>query len=97
MKLRPGAQRVRNCLGIVVTVGAAVSCAPVPDRANTVAFYREHKDERLAALAQCANDPGTAGRTAQCANAREAERLESIGSQRDLPSLDLPTKRKPGS
>ncbi len=97
MKLRPGAQHVRNCLGIVVTVGAAVSCAPVPDRTNSVTFYREHKDDRLAALAQCANHPGTAGRTAQCANAREAERLESIGSQRDLPSLGLPTKKKPTS
>jgi hypothetical protein len=97
MKLRPGAQRVRNCLGIVVTVGAAVSCAPVPDRPNTVSYYRGHKDERSALLERCSNDPGSAGHTADCANAREAERLESIGSQRDLPPLGLPDKKKPAN
>ena len=58
MKIRPGAQRVRNCLGIVVTVGAAVSCAPVPDRVKTVSYYREHPDQRQAALKRCADDPG---------------------------------------
>lgn len=97
MKFRPGAQRVRNCLGIVVTVGAAVSCAPVPDRANTVTYYREHAEEREALLARCADDPGSAGHMPDCANAREAERLEGIGSQRELPPLDLQAERKPSS
>jgi len=97
MKFRPGAQRVRNCLGIVVTVSAAVSCAPVPDRANTVAYYREHAIEREAALKKCADDPGSLGRRPDCANALEAARLEGIGSQRELPPLGLPAERKPST
>jgi hypothetical protein len=92
MKIRPGAQRVRNCLGIVVTVSAAVSCAPAPDRANTVAYYREHATEREAALKKCADDPGSFGRRPDCVNALEAARLEGIGSQRQLPPLDLPAE-----
>jgi len=97
MKFRPGAQRVRNCLGIVVTVGAAVSCAPAPDRANTVTYYREHAEEREAALARCTDDPGSAGGTPDCVNAREAARLEGVGSLRELPPLDLPAERKPSN
>jgi hypothetical protein len=97
MKIRPGAQRVRNCLGIVVTVGAAVSCAPVPDRTNSVSYYREHGDERQATLKQCADDPGSFGRQPDCVNAREAERMEGIGSQRELPPLDLQAERKPST
>ena len=97
MKIRPGAQRVRNCLGIVVTVSAAVSCAPAPDRANTVTYYREHAAERETLLKVCADDPGSIGHQADCVNAREAARLEGIGTQRELPPLDLPTERKPST
>ena len=97
MKIRPGAQRVRNCLGIVVTVSAAVSCAPAPDQANTVTFYREHADERAAALKRCADDPGSLGQQPDCVNAREAARLEGVGSLRELPPLDLPAERKPSN
>lgn len=97
MKIRPGAQRVRNCLGIVVTVSAAVSCAPAPDQANTVTYYREHADERNAQLEKCADDPGSLGHQPDCVNAREAARLEGIGSQRDLPPLGLPAERKPST
>src|SRR3989441_165343 len=77
MKIRPGAQRVRNCLGIVVTVSAAVSCAPVPDQANTVTYYRAHATERGAQLKKCVDEPGSIGRTPDCVNAREAARLEA--------------------
>jgi hypothetical protein len=97
MKIRPGAQRVRKCLGIVVTVGAAVSCAPAPDRANSVSYYREHADERQATLKRCADDPGSLGRQPDCVNAQEAERMEGIGSQRELPPLDLQAERKPST
>ena len=97
MKIRPGAQRVRNCLGIVVTVGAAVSCAPAPDHANTVTYYREHADERDTQLKKCTDDPGSLGHQPDCVNAREAARLEGIGSQRDLPPMDLPAERKPSN
>jgi hypothetical protein len=97
MKIRPGAQCVRYCLGIVVTVGAAVSCAPAPDPAKTVTYYREHAEELDAALKRCADDPGSLGNQPECANTREAARLEGIGSQRDLPPLDLPVERKPST
>jgi hypothetical protein len=97
MKIRPGAQCVRKCLGIVVTVSAAVSCAPAPDRANTVAYYREHAEERDAQLKKCTDDPGSLGHQPDCVNAREATRLEGIGSQRELPPLDLPVERKPST
>ena len=97
MKIRPGAQRARNCLGIVVTVGAAVSCAPAPDRANTVTYYREHAEERETQLQKCANDPGSLRHQPDCVNAREAARLESVGSLRELPPLDLPAERKPSN
>jgi hypothetical protein len=97
MRIRPGARRVRNCLGIVVTACAAVSCAPAPDHANTVTYYREHANEREAALKKCADDPGSLGRRPDCVNAREAARLEGIGSQRELPPLDLPTDKKPAA
>ena len=94
MKIRPGAQLARICLGIVVSVGAAVSCAPAPDRAHTVPYYREHANEREAALERCADDPGALGQQPDCVNAREAARLEGVGSLRDLPPLDLPAERK---
>ena len=97
MRIRPGAQCVRYCLGIVVTVGAAVSCAPAPDPANTVTFYREHAEERDAALKRCADDPGSLGHKPDCVNAREAARLEGVGSLRDLRPLDLPVERKPST
>lgn len=97
MRIRPGAQCVRIGLGIVVTVSAAVSCAPVPDPANTVSYYREHAEERDAALKKCADDPGSLGQQPDCVNAREAARLEGIGSQRELPPLNLPTEEKPST
>ena len=97
MKIRPGAQRVRTCLGIVVTVGAAVSCAPAPDLANTVPYYREHADERDAQLRKCTDSPGSLGQQPECVNAREAARLEGIGSLRELPPMDLPADKKPST
>ena len=97
MRIRPGAQRVRTCLGIVVTVGAAVSCAPAPDQAKTVSYYREHAEEREASLRKCADDPGSLGRQPDCVNAREAARLEGVGSLRELPPMELPAERKPSN
>src|SRR5687767_13945569 len=97
MKIRPGAQSVLYCLGIVVTVGAAVSCAPAPDPGNTVTYYREHAEERDAALKRCADDPGSLRHQPDCVNAREAARLEGVGSLRELPPMELPAERKPSN
>lgn len=97
MKFRPGAQRVRNRLGIVVTVSAAVSCAPVPDQERTVAYYREHAAEREAQLRKCVDNAGAIGDRADCVNAKQAARVEGIGSQRELPPLDLSGDGKPSN
>jgi hypothetical protein len=91
-RIRRGARCVRQCLGIVVTI-ISVACAPPPEQARmSVDYYRAHVEERDAKLAECTNDPGGMGATADCKNAKQAAQLESIGSQRDLPSLGLPTQ-----
>lgn len=93
IRIRRGAFGARTCLGIVVTVGSA-ACAPQPNPTHqTVEYYRANRDAREAKLAECANDPGTLRNTADCVNARQAGSLESIGSLRDLPPLQLSTDR----
>jgi uncharacterized protein YciW len=68
-----------------------VACAPAPDRsAHDVGYYRAHAPERNQRLQACTNDPGSLADHPDCVNAREAERLEGIGSLRTLPPMDLP-------
>jgi len=88
-RIRHGAQRARMCLGLVVTLGAA-ACAPSPEPAPTVEYYRAHRAEREAQLDQCRNDPGRLAQTARCQNAKAAARLEDVGSLRQLPPMGLP-------
>jgi hypothetical protein len=96
MQFRPGVQRVRRCLGLVVTLASAVGCAPAPDRAtHTVDEYRHDANLREREFARCAYDPGSRDSLADCINAREAERLEAVGSLRTLPPLELPNPRAP--
>ena len=83
---------VRIRLGIVVTLSALTACAPVPDRARfTVDYYREHADVREKTLGTCANDPGTLQHEPDCVNAREAARIEGVGSLKALSPMGLPT------
>jgi hypothetical protein len=94
MGFRPGARSVRFCLGIVVTAISAAGCAPAPDRAqHTVEAYRNDPELRRQELERCTNDPGTLKSSADCANAREAERSIGVGSLRDLAPLRLPPKK----
>jgi hypothetical protein len=91
MRFRPGVQRVRRCLGLVVTLTSTVGCAPAPDRAShTVDEYRHDALLREHAFARCANDPGSRDSLPDCINARQAERLEGVGSLRTLEPLKLP-------
>jgi len=70
-------------------------CARQPEQAqHTVAEYRANADLRREQFARCANDPGTLGKTPDCVNARDAQRLVDIGSVRDTPPIQLP---RPGS
>ena len=91
MKFRPGVQHVRVCLGLVVTFASAVGCAPAPDRAtHTVDEYRRDAKLRELTFARCAKDPALRDVPPDCINAREAERLEGVGSLRKLAPLELP-------
>ena len=91
MKFRPGAQCVRISLGIIVTSLGAGGCAPAPDRAtHTVDEYTQSASLRHEVLARCNSDPGSLKDSADCANAREAERRTGVGNLRDLPPLKLP-------
>ena len=56
---------------------------------HTVAEYRANAPLRREVFSQCLNDPGTLGQSADCVNARDAERLESRRSLRDQPPLGL--------
>jgi hypothetical protein len=91
MRFRPGAQVRRIRLGIVVTSCAVVACAPAPDRAlHDVGYYRQHTYERNREVYVCANDTGSLGKQPDCVNAREAARIEGIGSLHSLTPMDLP-------
>jgi hypothetical protein len=70
-----------------------VGCTPAPDRArHSVEDYRKSPELRHVESARCANDPGSLKDTPDCINAREAERIEGIGSLKNLPPLQLPPK-----
>lgn len=87
-RIRHGAQGVRWCLGIVVTIGSA-ACAPSPEPTHqTVDYYVSNREAREARLAECANDPGALDQTPDCVNARQAARLDAK-SLRDLPPMGL--------
>jgi hypothetical protein len=69
------------------------ACTQSPDGMDhTVDYYRAHRAEREAAVAQCAKDPGNLRDSRTCVNAREAARLEDTGSLQGLPPMGLPTK-----
>jgi hypothetical protein len=99
MRFRPGVQFNGKRLGLVVTLLCAAGCAPAPDRTtHSVKDYREDTALRRRELAGCQDDPIAQARKPDCVNAREAERLESIGSLRELPPLQLPARSdKPAS
>lgn len=71
------------------------ACTPEPQVArHTVEEYRADKPLRKEVFKQCVNDPGTLGKTPDCINAREAERLESHGSLRDSGPMGFDPNKK---
>ncbi len=92
IRFRPGARSARSSLGVGVTLFTIVTaCAPAPKQAqHSVDDYRSHADLRRQMLARCTNDPGGTAQDPDCVNAREAARVEGIGSLRTLPPLGLP-------
>jgi hypothetical protein len=92
MWFRPGVQFGRMSLGLVVTLLCADGCTPAPDRTTHTALdYRSNPALRQAELKFCDEDPGSRAKVPDCVNAREAERIEGVGSLRALPPLELPT------
>jgi hypothetical protein len=79
-------------LCFVMAAGLVSACSPAPEVArHTVDEYRADEAMRDAMLARCTNDPGTLGKTPDCVNANQAERLQSHRSLRDIPpSLPVP-------
>ena len=76
---------------VAMTSAGIVGCAREPPTAeHTVAEYRSNADLRRGQFARCTNDPGTLGKTPDCVNAREAQRVEDMRSVRDLPPVGLP-------
>lgn len=76
-------------LGVILTTTCCTGQSPSAQ--HTVAEYRADAALRRAQFARCANDPGSLGEAPDCINAREASRLEDIGSVRDTPPIHLPT------
>ena len=62
---------------------------------HTVDEYRVNRSLRKETFEACIHDPGTLGSTPDCINAREAERMESMGSLRDSGPIGLDPKKKP--
>lgn len=81
---------------LATLAGLVMSCAPQPPVArHTVAEYRADASLRRELFARCTNDPGGLGKTPDCVNAIEAERLESRGSLRDQAPIGLNPSGKP--
>lgn len=78
-----------------MTVIGLTACSPSPDVArHTVEEYRADRTLRQEVFAQCANDPGTLGKTPDCINVQRAMRLESHGSLRDSGPIGLDPQKK---
>lgn len=69
---------------------SACDSSPGGSHHPTVDYYRAHPAERQRMVADCAKDPGTLKDSPACLNAREATRLEDVGSLRKLAPMGLP-------
>ncbi len=79
---------LRNCAITLFAMVIVTACTPDTSK-YTVAYYKEHKDERKAKLEQCNNDPGRLRNDPLCVNAHEADFKDSIGDLRSLPPIGL--------
>ena len=77
---------------ILLAFLALAACNRTPGGGGTVTvdYYLAHAAERAATLSTCANDPGDLRDSPNCLNAREAARVEDVGSLRSLPPMRLP-------
>ena len=80
---------MKAVVAVFVTLGVTACTRDVNVARHTVDEYRANAALRREVFAKCVNDPGALGRSADCINAQEAERLESRGSLRDQGPLGL--------
>ena len=80
---------MKAVVAVLVGLGVTACTRDVNVARHTVEEYRANAALRRETFSKCVDDPGTLGRSADCINAREAERLESRGSLRDQPPLGL--------
>lgn len=73
----------------VLMIAAALGAGCVRETPPTVEYFRAHREERVAQLQRCTNEAASSKSHPVCVNAREAERLESVGRLRDLPPAGL--------
>jgi len=78
----------------VVILGATACTRQADVARHTVEDYRADRALRQDVFRKCVNDPGTLGKTPDCINASEAERMESFGSLRNSGSIGLEDKKK---
>lgn len=84
-----------SVLAAIAAYGVLGACSQQAPHAYTVDWYLAHTSDRTAAVEQCANDPGTLGKTPDCVNAFAAAQRADLGSLKNLPPLGLtsaPTK-----
>lgn len=74
-----------------VTFNLPQFCSQEPQQVSEitrdVSYYRQHIAERTEKVAQCQNDPGQLGNTANCVNASRAEFKESVQGNGSIPKL----------
>ena len=62
---------------------------------HTVDYYRGHREERATRMRECVNDAGTLRDSPECIDAREAARIDGVGSLKSLPPMGLPGTAEP--
>jgi hypothetical protein len=76
---------MRNILPMLAVVGllAATGCGSktADEDVHTVEWYKTHKEERAAKLAQCRSNPGGEGLSPNCVNANRAEQELTWGAK----------------
>ena len=77
--------------GALLMVLTLAACSRTPSEAAlTVDYFRTHRVERDSILRDCLNDPGDLRESPVCVNAREAARIEGVGTLKALPPMGLP-------
>jgi hypothetical protein len=88
--------RPRHRSGFAAFLVLLAACSQEPESARyTVEEYRANAALLEAKVRECANDPGTLGKTPDCVNAVRAALLEQRGSLRKSAPVGLDPARNP--